>query len=135
MLKAKRMPAAQVRDDLERIVEEVEVTGEPVIIHKRGRDRAVLVSVPDFEKLQLEEEDSRASEHARARAALREAGLLSEPTAKMRERAAEYDARYSPEEQERILARLRTLKLDPPLSQVILDSREWYPDPGETDEE
>jgi hypothetical protein len=71
----------------------------------------------------LAEEIPPASERERIRALLRAARLFSGPTPAMRERAAEYDAQHSPEEQERILAELRSLRLDPPLSQMILDNR------------
>jgi len=57
--------------------------------------------------------------------ALREAGLLSEPTPEMRRQAEEYDAQHSPAEQEQILAELRSLCLKPSLSDTILRSREW----------
>ena len=50
--------------------------------------------------------------------------LLTEPTPEMRRRAEEYDAKYSPEEQERILDELRSLRLDPPLSEVIIRARD-----------
>jgi hypothetical protein len=43
----------------------------------------------------------------------------------MRQRAAEYDAQHPPEEQQRILAELRSLHLDPPLSEIILNNRTW----------
>ncbi len=56
--------------------------------------------------------------------ALRRAGLLAEPTPDRRRRAAEYDARHGPEEQKKILDELRSLCLDPPLSEIILRSRD-----------
>jgi prevent-host-death family protein len=131
----RRIPASQVQDRLGRIVEEVAATGEPVIIQKRGDDQAAIISLGDFRKLQPDEDASPASERERVRAALRAAGLLSEPTAEMCEQAAEYNARHSPEEQERILAELRSLRLDPPLSQIILDNRNWGPMIEQGDEE
>ncbi len=56
--------------------------------------------------------------------AIRRAGLLSDPTPERRRRAAEYDARHGRAEQQRILAVLRSLSLAPPLSEVILRSRD-----------
>lgn len=58
---------------------------------------------------------------------LRAVGLLMEPTPEMLARAAEYDAKYSPEEQEAILQELRSLRLDPPLSEVVIRAREFRP--------
>lgn len=60
--------------------------------------------------------------------ALRRAGLLADPTPERRRRAAEYDARHGPAEQARILGELRSLSLDPPLSEAILRSREQQPE-------
>lgn len=57
--------------------------------------------------------------------AVRRAGFLAEPTPDRRRRAAEYDARHGPGEQKRILDELRSLRLDPPLSEIILRSRAW----------
>ena len=119
----KRVSATEVKIHFGRIVQEVATTETPVIVQTRGKDRAVIISLRDFQKLWPEEEIRRAPERERVRAVLQAAGLLSEPTPEMRKRAAEYDARHSPDEQARILAELRSLHLDPPLSQVILESR------------
>lgn len=122
---ARRIPATEVKTHFGRIVREVATTGTPVIIQTRGADQAVIISLHDFRRLWPSEEAHPAPARERVRAALRTAGLLSEPTAEMRRRAAEYDAQHPPEEQERILAELRSLHLDPPLSQIILESRTW----------
>lgn len=132
---AKRIPATEVKTHFRRIVQEVAATDTPVIIQTRGEDQAVIVSLRDFERLGHPAETRPRSERERVRAALRVAGLLSEPTSEMRRRAAEYDARHSPEEQEQTLAGLRSLHLDPPLSQIILESRIWRPDSEWTTEE
>jgi len=124
---ARRIPATEVKTHFGRIVQEVATTGTPVIIQTRGDDQAAIISLHDFRRLWPGEEARPAPERERVRAALRAAGLLSEPTSEMRRRAAEYDARHPPEEQERILAELRSLRLDPPLSQIILESRTWRP--------
>jgi len=124
---ARRIPATEVKTHFGRIVQEVATTGTPVIIQTRGDDRAVIISLHDFRRLWPGEEARPAPARERVRATLRAAGLLSEPTPEMRRRAAEYDARHPPEEQERILAELRSLHLDPPLSQIILESRTWRP--------
>ena len=130
----KRIPATQARERLGKIVDEVVSTGEPVIIQKRGDDQAAIVSLQDFQRLQPAEEEPLSSERERVRAALRAAGLLSEPTTKMREAAEEYNARHSPEEQEQILTELRSLRLDPPLSQIVLDNRNWELESEQTNE-
>jgi prevent-host-death family protein len=89
----RRIPTTQAQERLGRIVEEVAATGEPVIIQKRGDDQAAIVSLRDLKRLQPAEEAPPTTERERVRAALRAAGLLSEPTAKMLEEAAEYNAR------------------------------------------
>jgi prevent-host-death family protein len=124
---ARRVPATEAKTHFGQIVQEVMATGQPVIIQNRGDDQAVLISLDDFQKLSSAEGVSPPSEWERVRAALRAAGLLSEPTPEMRERAAEYDAQHSSEEQEQILMKLRRLRLEPPLSKVILESRTWRP--------
>jgi len=58
---------------------------------------------------------------------LRAAGLVVDPTPEMLARAAEYNAKYSPEEQEAILQELRSLKFDPPLSEIVIRAREFRP--------
>lgn len=125
---AKRIPATTAKTHFGRIVQEVATTGRPVIIQNRGDDQAVIISLRDFRRLRPAEESRPARERERVQAALRNAGLLSEPTSEMRQRAAQYNDQHPPEEQERILAELRSLHLDPPLSQIILESRTWRPD-------
>ncbi len=66
-------------------------------------------------------------EEAQLLADLRAAGMLMEPTPEMLARAEEYDAKYSPEEQEAILQELRSLHLDPPLSEIVIRAREFRP--------
>lgn len=122
---AKRIPATEVKTHFGRIVQEVATTGTPVIIQTRGDDQAVIITLHDFRRLWPWDEAHPAPARERVRAVLRAAGLLSEPTAEMRRRAAEYDAQHPPEEHEQILAELRSLRLDPPLSQIILESRTW----------
>ncbi|MBI2370895.1 MAG: helix-turn-helix domain-containing protein [Deltaproteobacteria bacterium] len=68
---------------------------------------------------------STPSDPRRLLAALGRAGLLAEPTPEMRRRAAAYNARQTPEDQHKILDELRSLHLDPPLSEIILRSRAW----------
>lgn len=122
---AKRVPATEVETRFGRIVQEVVTTGTPVIIQERGDDQAAIIDLHDFQRLWPLEEARLTPERERVRAVLRAAGLLSESTTEMRRRAAEYDAQHPPEEQERILSELRSLHLDPPLSQIILESRIW----------
>lgn len=122
---ARRIPATEVKTHFGRIVQEVAMTGTPVIIQSRGDDQAVIISLHDFQRLWPREEVPSTPARERVQAALRAAGLLSEPTSEMRRLAAEYDAQHPPEEQERILTELRSLRLAPPLSQIILESRTW----------
>lgn len=120
---ASRIPATKVKTHFGRIVQQVATTGRPVIIQNRGDDQAVIISLHNSQRLRPVEESHPAPERERVQAALRSAGLLSEPTPEMRQRAAQYDDQHPPEEQERILAELRSLHLEPPLSQIILESR------------
>jgi len=62
------------------------------------------------------------SEKERGLAALRRAGLLVDPPPHILAAAEEW-RRIPEEERRRIQAELRTLRLDPPLSQIILESR------------
>lgn len=71
------------------------------------------------------ERASTPSDPKRLLAALGRAGLLAEPTPEMRRRATAYNARQKPEDQQKILDELRSLRLDPPLSEIILRSRAW----------
>jgi prevent-host-death family protein len=124
---AKRIPATTAKTHLGRIVQEVATTGRPVIIQNRGDDQAVIISLHDFQRLRPAEGSRPAPERERVQAALRSAGLLSEPTPEMRQRAAQYDDQHPLDEQERILTELRSLHLAPSLSQIILESRTWRP--------
>jgi prevent-host-death family protein len=47
-----RMSFTQVRQDLAEALNQVTYTGERVVIHRRDRDVAALVSIEDFELLQ-----------------------------------------------------------------------------------
>ena len=57
---------------------------------------------------------------------LRAAGMLAEPTPGMLARAAAWDALPESEKQEAI-EELRNLKLDPPLSEIVIRAREFRP--------
>lgn len=62
------------------------------------------------------------SEKERGLAALRQAGLLVDPPPHILAVAEEW-RRIPEEERKKIQAELRALRLDPPLSQIILESR------------
>jgi hypothetical protein len=66
--------------------------------------------------------EAELSEKERGLAALRRAGLLADPPPHILSAAEEW-RRIPEEERRRIQAELRTLRLDPPLSQIILESR------------
>jgi len=57
---------------------------------------------------------------------LRAAGLLMDPTPEMLARAAAWDALPESEKQEAV-EELRNLKLDPPLSEIVIRAREFRP--------
>lgn len=65
-------------------------------------------------------------EEAQLLADLRAAGMLAEPTPEMLARAAAWDALPESEKQEAI-EELRNLKLDPPLSEIVIRAREFRP--------
>lgn len=65
-------------------------------------------------------------EEAQLLADLRAAGMLMEPTPEMLARAAAWDALPESEKQEAI-EELRNLKLDPPLSEIVIRAREFRP--------
>jgi prevent-host-death family protein len=120
----RRIPATKAQTELGDIVQEVAATGEPVIIEGQGNDQAALISLRDLQKLQPAGKASLASERERVRTALRTAGLLSEPTAQEIAELEAFEAKHSPEDRERILAELRGLSLDPPLSEIISRNRD-----------
>ena len=66
--------------------------------------------------------EAELSEKERGLAALRRAGLLVDPPPHILAAAEEW-RRIPEEERRRIQAELRALRLDPPLSQIILESR------------
>ncbi|MBI4322592.1 MAG: type II toxin-antitoxin system Phd/YefM family antitoxin [Chloroflexi bacterium] len=119
----RRVAATEVKTHFGRIVQDVAATGTTIIIQTRGQDQAAIISLQDLDRLLPSQEGSPRSERERVRDALRSAGMLRELPQEVRERAADYDARHSPIEQERILRELRGLKLEPPLSEVIIESR------------
>ena len=87
-----------------------------------------LLPTPDKDKAdKLHPADKLDSEEAQLLADLRAAGMLVDPTPEMLARAEEYDAKYSPEEQQDILQELRSLHLDPPLSEIVSRAREFRP--------
>jgi len=120
----RRIPATEVKTRFGQVVQEVATTGTPVIIQTRGDDRAVIINLNDFRKLWPSEEVSPTPERERVRSALREDGLLSEPTAQEIAEVQAFESQHSAEDQERILAEWRQLKIDPPLSDIILHNRE-----------
>ena len=124
---AKRIPATEAKTHFGQVVQEVATTGTPVIIQHRGDDRAVIISLRDFQRLWPLEEARLAPERERVRTALRAAGLLSKPTAQEAAEVQAFEARHSPEDQGRILTEWRQLEIEPPLSEIILRNREREP--------
>ncbi|MBI3361312.1 MAG: hypothetical protein HY023_09400 [Chloroflexi bacterium] len=61
-------------------------------------------------------------EHIAADKVLAEAGLLGEPLPEDIVRAAQW-LRLAAEERQRVQDEMRALKLDPPLSQIVIDNR------------
>jgi len=98
--------------------------GTPVIIQTRGEDQAVIINLHDFQTLWPSEGGMPATVRQRVRTALRKANLLSEPTAQEVAETQAFEAQHPPADQEHILTTWRRLKLDPPLSDIILRHRE-----------
>jgi prevent-host-death family protein len=73
----KRLPATEVKAHLGRIVHDVATTGTPVVIHTRGEDQAVIISLRDFHTLWPTAAAMSAPVRHRVRAALRAAMSLS----------------------------------------------------------
>jgi prevent-host-death family protein len=121
---AKRIPATEAKTYFGQVVQEVATTGTPVIIQHRGDDRAVIISLRDFQRLWPLEEARLAPERERVRTTLRAAGLLSEPTVQEVAEVEAFEAQHSPEDQGRILTEWRQLEVEPPLSEIILRNRE-----------
>jgi len=80
------------------------------------------VSVEQKVSPRPEPEATELSEKDRGLAALRRAGLLVDPSPYTRALAEEWRKRPK-EERERIQAELRALRLDPPLSEIIIQNR------------
>jgi prevent-host-death family protein len=117
---AKRLPATEVKAHLGRIVHDVATTGTPVVIHTRGEDQAVIISLRDFHTLWPTAAAMSAPVRHRVRAALRAADLLSEPTAQELAAVHAFEATHAPADQQRLLASWRQLQLSPALSEIIL---------------
>ncbi len=120
----RRIPATEVKTHFGRIVQEVASSDTPVIIQTRGQDQAAIISLHDLQKLSSPNEGPPAATRERVRAVLREAGLLSDPLPEMHRRAEEYDTQHPPEQQEQVLSQLRSLHLEPSLSDIILTNRD-----------
>lgn len=123
----KRIPATEVKTHFGRIVQDVATSGTPVVIQTRGQDQAAIVSLHDLQRLSSSEVGPPMQERERVQAALRAAGLLREPAPEMRRRAEDYDSQHTPEGQEQVLSQLRGLHLEPSLSDIILQGRNWRP--------
>ncbi len=130
----KRISSTEAQASFGRIVDEVITTDMPVIIQTQSEDEVVLISLRDFQRFQTLSSNRPAPERERVHVALQAVGMLSEPTPEMRRRAAEYDVQHSDKEQKQVLTDLRDLHLDPPLSQILLESRDWRISPATTDE-
>ncbi len=86
-----------------------------------------LPPTPDNDEAdRLHPADKRPPGEAQLLADLRAAGMLVDPTPEMLARAAAWDALPESEKQEAI-EELRNLKLDPPLSEIVIRAREFRP--------
>ena len=109
----KKMTIAEAQADLGRIVREVASTGLPVLIVGESGEEVVI----------LTRGKSPSSEREKVLAALREKGLLGEPTGEELKAVEEFERRFSPEEERKILEEARSLKLRPFLSEIIVRDR------------
>ncbi|HEV3167128.1 MAG TPA: type II toxin-antitoxin system Phd/YefM family antitoxin [Isosphaeraceae bacterium] len=73
-----RLPASQARDDFAEVLNRVAYKGDRIVLHRRGKDVAAVISIEDlklFERL-IAEEENRIDLKA-ARKALKEPGSIA----------------------------------------------------------
>jgi prevent-host-death family protein len=114
---------AQARSDFSDLLAQVELLRRRYIIARRGRPKAVLVSVEDLARLEALEQGaapSRPTERDRAIRALGQAGLLQPVSDELVNRYV----RLAPQERAATRQALATRRFVPPLSEQIIRDRD-----------
>ncbi len=118
----KMITVAQARSEFSNLLAQVELLRCRFVIARRGRPKAVLVSVDDLARLEALDQAAASpptAERDRAVQALQQAGLL-------RPVSPELVSRYvhlSPQEREAVRQELASRRFEPPLSQQIIEDR------------
>ena len=121
-MSTKMITVAQARSDFSNLLAQVELLRCRFVIARRGRPKAVLVSVDDLARLEALDQAAASTptaERDRAVQALQQAGLL-------RPVSPELLSRYvhlSPQEREAVRQELASRRFEPPLSQQIIEDR------------
>jgi len=123
-LRVQSIPVTEARARLGWLLRQVSAEDTVFIIETRGEPSAAIINLSAFRKLWPLEDIQFGPEREQVRAALRTAGLLSEPTPRELAEVQVFEERHPPAEQERILSEWRRLNIVPPLSQIILSNRE-----------
>jgi prevent-host-death family protein len=73
-----RLPASQARDDFAEVLNRVAYKGDRIVLHRRGKDVAAVISIEDLKLLErlIAEEENRIDLKA-ARKALKEPGSIA----------------------------------------------------------
>ncbi len=110
---------AQARSDFSNLLAQVELLNCRFVIVRRGRPKAVLVSMEDLARLEALDQAAAATptaERDRAVQVLQQAGLLRPVSPELVSRYV----RLSPQEREVVRQELAGRRFDPPLSQQII---------------
>jgi prevent-host-death family protein len=114
---------AQARSDFSNLLAQVELLHRRFVIVRRGRPKAVLVSVEDLARLEALDQAvalTPTAERDRAVQVLQQAGLLRPVSPELVSRYV----RLSPHEREVVRQELASRRFEPPLSQQIIRDRE-----------
>jgi len=118
----KLITVTQARRDFSNLLAQVELLRCRFVIARRGRPKAVLVSVDDLARLEASDQAATSTptaERDRAVQALQQAGLLRPISPELVSRYV----RLSPQEREVVRQELAKLRFEPPLSQQIIQDR------------
>jgi len=118
----KMITVAQARSEFSNLLAQVELLRCRFVIARRGRPKAVLVSVDDLARLEALDQavtSTPITERDRAVQALQQAGLLRPVSPELVRRYV----RLSPQEREVVRQELASKRFEPPLSQQIIQDR------------
>jgi prevent-host-death family protein len=118
----KIITVAQARSEFSNLLAQVELLRCRFVIARRGRPKAVLVSVDDLARLEALDQAAASpptAERDRAVQALQQAGLLRPVSPELVSRYV----RLSPQEREAVRQELASRRFEPPLSQQIIQDR------------